>query len=84
MTEAEILKVIAEWLQEHFDIALDRVKMDASIAEDLHLDSLDNVEVIMAIEEIFHVEVDDDTAGKWRAIGDIVQYLVAHPVAADP
>ena len=84
MTEAEILKVIAEWLQEHFDIALDRVKMDASINEDLLLDSLDQVEVVMAIEETFQVEVDDVTAGQWKTIGDIVRFLAAHPLTAQP
>ena len=84
MSEAEVLKAVAEWLQEHQDISPERVKMDASIAEDLHLDSLDNVEVVMAIEEMFHVEVDDLIAGKWKTVGDIVHYLLLHPVAADP
>ena len=84
MTEAEILKVIAEWLQEHFDVAPERVQMEASILEDLHLDSLDQVETVLAIEELFHVEVDDLTAGKWKTVGDIVHYLLLHPVAADP
>ena len=84
MTEAEILKAIADWLQEHFDIALDRVKMETSINDDLNLDSLDNVEVVMAIEEMFQVEVDDLTAGHWKSIGDIVRFLAAHPVTAEP
>ena len=84
MTEAEILKAIADWMQEHQGITPDRVQMDTSIADDLQLDSLDQVEVVMALEEQFQVEIDDETAGGWRAIGDIVHYLVAHPVAADP
>ena len=83
MTEAEILKTLADWLQEHFDIALDRVKMEMSINDDLNLDSLDNVEVVMAIEEMFQVEIDDETAGKWRTVGDIVHYLVAHLVPSE-
>ena len=84
MTEPEILKTLADWMQEHQDISPERVQMETSIAEDLLLDSLDQVEIVMALEERFNVQVDDDRAGKWRAIGDIVQYLVAHPVAADP
>ena len=84
MSEAETLKSIADWLEKHLDIKADRVQMETSIADDLNLDSLDNVEVVMAIEEMFQVEVDDVTAGQWKSIGDIVHYLVAHPVAADP
>ena len=85
MTEAEILKVIAEWLQEHLDITPDRVQMEASIADELMLDSLDQVEVVMALEEIFQVEVDDVIAGQWRTVGDIVLFLAARPVpASDP
>ena len=82
MTEPEILKAVAEWLQEHFDVAPERVQMEASILEDLHLDSLDNVEVVMALEELFSVEVDDEVAGKWNSIGDIVRFLAARPVTA--
>ena len=84
MTEAEILKAIASWLQEHNNIAPDQVQMETSIAEDLLLDSLDQVEIVMALEEIFQVEVDDEVAGKWTTVGDIVKFLVSHPVVADP
>ena len=85
MTEAEILKAIASWLQEHLDIAPDRVQMEASIADDLMLDSLDQVEIVMALEEIFQVDVDDVTAGQWKSIGDIVRFLAARPTPAlDP
>ena len=80
MTEPEILKAVAEWLQEHQDIAPDRVQMDASISEDLNLDSLDQVEVVMALEERFMVEIDDITAGKWQTVGDIVRFLAPHRV----
>ena len=85
MSEAEILKVIAAWLQEHADIAPQRVQMDASIADDLMLDSLDQVEVVMALEEYFQVEINDEVAGKWKTVGDIVKFLAACPVPApDP
>lgn len=84
MTESEILKAVADWLHDHNDISPERVQMETSIADDLALDSLDQVEITMALEEKFKVEVDDLTAGKWRTIGDIVRYLAAHPVAVDP
>ena len=50
MTEAEILKAIADWLQEHQGITPDRVQMDTSIADDFQLDSLVQVEVVLALE----------------------------------
>lgn len=85
LPETEILKAIADWLHEHADIAPERVQMDASIADDLSLDSLDQVEVVMALEEKFQVEIDDETAGKWRTVGDIVQHLAGCQVPApDP
>lgn len=84
MSEAEVLKAIAEWLQEHADISPERVQMTSSIADDLLLDSLDQVEIVMALEEKFQVEVSDEVAGKWRTIGDIVHFLAAHPVAPLP
>ena len=83
-TESEILKIVADWLQEHLGINPDRVQMETSISEDLLMDSLDNVEIVMALEEIFKVDVPYDVAGKWRVVGDIVQFLATHPVAVDP
>ena len=84
-TESEIGKIVADWLQEHLGINPDRVQMETSISEDLLMDSLDNVEIVMALEEIFKVEIDDVTAGKWKTIGDIVRFVAAQPVegAAD-
>ena len=85
MTEAEILKVIAAWLLEHAGIAPERVQMNASIADELNLDSLDTVEVVMALEEQFHVQIDDETAGQWKTVGHIVSFLAACSVPApDP
>ena len=81
MTEAEILKTIADWLEKHLDITPDRVQMETSIADDLNLDSLDQVEITLALEEQFQVEIDDETAGKWRTIGDIVKFLTANLTA---
>ena len=82
MTEPEILKTLADWMQEHQDIRADRVKMEASINEDLLLDSLDQVELVMALEERFQVDIDDETAGSWKTIGDVVRFLAARPVLA--
>lgn len=75
MSESEILKIIADWLEAHAKIEPERVKMEASIAGALALDSLDQIEMVMAMEEHFHIQVPDEQAGQWQTVGDIVQCI---------
>lgn len=49
--------------------------------EDLSLDSLDVVEVVMAIEEEFALEIPDNEADKIATIEDAVKYIASHPAA---
>ena len=51
--------------------------METSLKEDLDADSLDAVEVIMALEEEFDIEIPDDEAENFKTIGDIVEYIEA-------
>ena len=53
----------------------DQVKLDSRLAEDLGADSLDAVELIMAIEDEFGIEVDDEAATKIKKVSDIVEFL---------
>jgi len=53
----------------------DDIKMETSMIEDLDADSLDAVEVIMAIEDEFDIEIDDEDAESFKSIGDIVNYV---------
>ena len=53
----------------------------ARFKEDLDLDSLDAVEVVMAIEEEFCIEIPDSEADKILSIADAVAYVSAHPMA---
>ncbi len=54
---------------------------DARFKEDLDLDSLDAVEVVMAIEEEFVIEIPDSEADKMLSIPDAVAYVSNHPMA---
>lgn len=56
----------------------EKVKPEASFVEDLGADSLDTVELVMAFEEEFGVEIPDEEAEKIRAVGDAVTYLKEH------
>lgn len=58
-----------------------KVKSDSKFAEDLGLDSLDAVEVVMAIEDEFAIEIPDAEADRIASIGDAVEYIAAHPMA---
>lgn len=52
-----------------------KIKLDSKLSEDLGADSLDAVELIMAIEDEFNVQVSDEAAQNIRKVSDIVDYL---------
>ncbi|ECZ6120839.1 acyl carrier protein [Campylobacter jejuni] len=60
---------------EQLSIDVDAVKMESKIIEDLGADSLDVVELIMALEEKFEVEIPDSDAEKLIKIEDVVNYI---------
>jgi acyl carrier protein len=66
---------VAEIIVEQLGVSRDEVKLEASFIDDLGADSLDIVELVMAMEETFDVEIPDDDAEKIQTIGDAVKYL---------
>jgi acyl carrier protein len=56
----------------------EKVTSDASFVEDLGADSLDTVELVMAFEEEFGVDIPDEDAEQMRTVGDAVKYLQEH------
>ena len=66
-----VQKIIAEQL----DLDDAEVQMSSRIVEDLGADSLDVVELIMALEEEFNMEIPDNVAEKVKTVGDIVNYI---------
>jgi len=69
--EERVKSIIVEQL----GVDADEVTADASFVEDLGADSLDQVELIMAFEEEFGVEISDDEAEKIRKVKDAVDYM---------
>ncbi len=51
------------------------ISMDTNMMKDLEADSLDAVEIIMAIEEDFDIEIPDEEAEKFQLVGDLVRYV---------
>ena len=87
MSEVDVLNIIADWLQENHTEALlqlepAQVDMGTSIADGLQLDSLDQIEFIMALEEQFQVLVPDEEAGQLQTVGDAVRFIKETQAAA--
>uniref|UniRef100_A0A7S1VJ19 Acyl carrier protein n=1 Tax=Grammatophora oceanica TaxID=210454 RepID=A0A7S1VJ19_9STRA len=62
-------------ITEQLECDEDKVTLEASFQDDLEADSLDVVEMVMAVEEAFEIEVDDDSSGGMSTVGDVVSYL---------
>lgn len=62
-------------IAEELGIDKETITMESRLAEDLGADSLDAVELVMALEDEFGVEVDDEAATKIKKVSDIVEFL---------
>ena len=63
---------------EHLGVEEDKVVESASFIDDLGADSLDTVELVMAFEEEFGVEIPDDAAEKIQTVGDAIGFIKEH------
>lgn len=69
---------VKEIIAEQLGVDEDAVTMEASFTDDLGADSLDVVELVMALEEEFEIEIPDEDAEKISTVGDAVSYIKAH------
>jgi acyl carrier protein len=72
--EDKVKKIIIEQLE----VAPDKVKPEASFSEDLKADSLAVVELVLALEEQFKIEIPDEDTEKIKTVGDAINYIKAH------
>lgn len=70
-----IFEKIREIIMEQLNVEEDSVSMGTHLMKDLEADSLDAVEIIMAIEDEFEIEIPDEQAEKFQSVGDIVKYV---------
>ena len=73
--DSMIIDKVKEIIVEQLGVAENAVTTEASFIEDLGADSLDIVELIMAIEEKFDMEIPDSAAEKIVTVGDVVEYI---------
>ena len=72
--EQKVKSIIAEQL----GVGEDEIKPESSFIEDLGADSLDIVELVMAMEEEFEVEIPDEEAENIKTVGDAINYINTH------
>lgn len=69
---------IVKIIEEQLGVETDRIKPEASFIDDLGADSLDIVELVMAMEEEFELEIPDEDAEKLKTVQDVTNYLQSH------
>ncbi len=74
---SDIAAKVKEIIVEQLNVDADAVKDDASFIDDLDADSLDTVELIMAFEEAFDLEIPDEEAEKIKTVGDAIKHIEA-------
>jgi len=75
MSEKSIEEKVKDIIIEQLGVNAEQVTPGASFIEDLGADSLDTVELVMAFEEEFGVEVPDEDAEKLQSVGDVIKYI---------
>lgn len=78
MNSEEVFEKVKETIIEQLGVADTAVTTEASFIDDLGADSLDIVELIMALEEEFDMEIPDADAEKIVTVGDVVEYIREH------
>ncbi len=71
----DITAQVKEIIVDQLGVNEEQVKPEASFIEDLGADSLDTVELVMAFEEKFEIEIPDEDAEKLATVGDAISYL---------
>jgi acyl carrier protein len=77
----ELFTKVKQIISEQLGVDEDEVTTTASFVDDLGADSLDQVELVMALEEKFEIEIPDDDAEKLRTVQDAIDYIEKHAKA---
>jgi len=78
MDKDELLKKMKTIVADKLSISEDQVNEEASFIEDLGADSLDTVELVMALEDEFKLDIPDEDAEKMTTVGKAMDYILGH------
>ena len=73
-----VFEKVQKIISENLNVPLEKVTMDTHLVDDLGADSLDAVELIMALEEEYGIEVDDEADQNMKYVRDLVNYIEEH------
>ena len=76
LDEQKIFEDVKKVIVDQLGVSETEVTKEASFVDDLGADSLDTVELVMALEERFSIEIPDDAAEKIKTVGDTISYIV--------
>ena len=75
MSQEEILQKVCTIVSEQLSVESEEVKTESNFQNDLGADSLDTVELVMALEEAFDIEIPDEAAEGIATVGDAVKFI---------
>ena len=75
MSQEEILQKVCSIVSDQLSVEAEEVKSDSNFQNDLGADSLDTVELVMALEEEFDIEIPDEAAEGIATVGDAVKFI---------
>jgi acyl carrier protein len=78
MADNDIFEKVKKIVVDRLGVSEDTVTMDAGFTEDLGADSLDTVELVMAFEEEFNIEIPDEDAEKITRVKEAIEYIESH------
>ena len=74
----EITQKVIDIVAKHLELDRAKVKPESSFTEDLKADSLAVVELVLALEESFNIEIPDEETEKIKTVGDAITYIETH------
>ena len=78
MDRQEIETKVKKLIHEQLDVNLDEIKLETAL-EELSIDSLDTVEILLALEETFEIDIPDEVTETLKTVKDVVDYVEKHP-----
>jgi acyl carrier protein len=78
MDHSTAYKLIVEYLSQRFGVALEKIKPESKMFEDLGLDSIDALDMLALLDKQYRVKVNEEQARRIRTVEDAVQYVLAN------